>query len=266
LSAQLNSLALQNHTIIERLPKGTISINLTPTGASDRTKDSNYLRALDDLGISLPQITENVLTLQNCKLTIFLWSWTNKAEADSYNVLQEALTIAGYDSRVVGDGKHLIDGLLFNQEYWTIRKCNHDKNIWCIGSVKGRTDLVVLKNLFIGEYIMRHQVLFAIEIKTYAMMGNASNLNASIRIAVTQLIGLCAGNIHSSPAVVLTDLTQFFLCIYLTTEEKQYRVIVQRCENLGTALNLAEEKSNIKDEDGYAVGVNFARRPTPASS
>jgi hypothetical protein len=258
------------HKLISRLPDAVITINLTPTIASTSTKENSYIQALEMLNIISPIPSVDVYECSPIENNIvFDWTWKGKIEKDSYIPLQLALNNSNRHVVIVDSGQHLYNGNLFNEDFWALRKREHE-NVLLIGKVHGRVDLVELSSPFVqGTYITRNMVRCGIEIKLHSEINTLSGLSSCIRGCVIQLFGLTFGNINNSPTVVLTDLTQTFFCIYLVLEQNmplKYSVKVQTCLNLASALHLAGIKGDYLQDNGRPISYNFARRPTPPSS
>ncbi len=265
-----HNLELGQHQLINRLPDATITINLTPTNASISTKDSLYNQAMTSLDIAIPVQSDSIY---ECSLLDnnfeFKWNWRRVDEKDSYEPFNAELE-KHYPSYIVSNGQHLWYGNLFNEEFWALRKMEHEK-VLLLGRVHGRTDLVVLSAPLIStnSYITRNMVKFGIEIKMHSQIDTPSGLASGIRETVTQLLGLNVGNIINSPSMILTDLTQLHFCVYLVLEQQmplKFSIKLQKCLNLASALHLAGLKCDQVLENGRPICYNFARKPTPPSS
>ena len=248
----------------------TILINLTPTTASDAKKDNNFLKALTHLNIISPTASDDYF-LSNDIIFDFDWHWRDgREEVDSYEPLQQQLLQAKFFAISIASGQHCHNSNLFDEEFWSLRKVIDD-NVLLIGYVKGRTDLVVLKEEYQGSYITRNMVRFGIEIKKQDMISSSSGLASAIREVSTQLIGLTAGNTNNCPSMILTDLTQCHFCVYLFLNSKSlpfsFAIKVQKCANLASALVFAGKEGDFLDPvDLRPICYNFARKPTPVPS
>jgi hypothetical protein len=267
---EITTIKAENLKLMSRLPDAVISINLTPTIASNATKESSYFQALDMLNIPNPVPTVDVYECPKEENNIvFEWNWKGKIESDSYEPLLQALKNSNRHVVIVDSGQHLPNGNLFREEFWALRKREHE-NVIAIGKVHGRVDLVELNSPFVeGSYITRSMVRCGIEIKMHSEIDTPYGLNSCIRGSVIQLFGLNFGNINNSPSIILTDLTQIFFCIYLVLDQympMKFSVKVQKCLDLSSAVHLAEIKADYLQNDGKPICFNFARRPTPPSS
>ena len=165
----------------------------------------------------------------------------------------------------VADGKRIESKRLFNQDIYSLRSKagvsarDEGENVLLRYLVSGATDIVVL-NSTVPVRIGRHNVKFAVEIKTPSML-QASKYQGPLREAIVQLIGLNADNLNNAPPVLLTNLVNFHLILHLTMSSENplcFDIIPQKCANIQSALNLALKLSELP-----AIGRNFARAPTP---
>jgi hypothetical protein len=266
----MKNMEIGQHELVNRLPDATITINLTPTKASISTKDSLYVQAMTSLDINIPVPSDSIYECSSLDNNFeFVWNWRGVIEKDSYEPFNTELK-KRYPSYIVDSGQHLLNGNLFKEDFWALRKMEHEKVLF-LGTVHGRTDLVVLHDALISDkhYITRNMVTFGIEIKMHSEMETPSGLARCIRETVTQLLGLNVGNINNSPSMILTDLTQLHFCVYLVLERQmplKFSIKVQKCLNLASVLHLAGLKGGQLLENGRPICFNFARKPTPPPS
>jgi hypothetical protein len=138
-----------------------------------------------------------------------------------------------------------------------------------LGSLRGRSDLVVLNRKAHGD-ILRHQVRFLIEIKTVSAMAQTAKAEACDREAFTQTVGMNLANPHTSPPVILTNLSKKHKVFYLeSTQETQldptkYTLFVQKCDSFASAVAFAYSRSDKHSEANSMI--DFGRGPTPPAS
>eukprot|EP01038_Epipyxis_sp_PR26KG_P004909 gene4909-6872_t len=237
---QIERLALEVHQIWGRLRHVVVGINLTASEFSI-ARDTKLPRLLTELGIC-PVTDDDEVPFSAVKhpfLIRFNWKWR------------------GVDER-------LMDKLLHETVLFNIRKANYfdDKSVVVYkGSVRGRTDIVILKVPDDGR--TRIVVQFVIEIKTAIAMRN--KFSGCLNEAVVQLLGLCGDNPHNSPSVVLTDLTVNILVVHLFCDRDgnpnfPYFIKVRRCACLNSAMHFANEVSE------NCISAHFCRPRTPTSS
>jgi hypothetical protein len=137
-------------------------------------------------------------------------------ETKSYAPLSEFLLSIGESSLVVGNGKNLPNGLLFNVAVHSMRKSVNIRSAELrktgeepkhVFNLTGRTDLITFLP---GKTIpSRMNTRYAIAIKAKGF-----NLSEALKEAYLQLVGLSVDNNNTSPPVILTDLDKnhFVLC------------------------------------------------------
>lgn len=182
-------------------------------------------------------------------------------EMQSYSPICEFLQGLGVYAKVVGNGQQLTDGLLYEQDIWTLRQDNpltHGQRISLRHVVKGRTDVVGLSEDVGEDHIGRWMVKFAIEVKT--VEGMKKSKSGSRSEAVVQLIGLNADNPVRSPPVILTNLALTHTVFYLDlvqTSPVAYVIREQPCNSFASAVHFA---LSICDR---RISVDFSRPATP---
>lgn len=188
-------------------------------------------------------------------------------ENDSYEPLLNYLKI--HDQTMycanVANGKQLESKRLFDQDIYSLRSKagasarDEGETILLRFQVSGATDLVVLNSAVSGR-IGRHNVKFAIEVKTPTSLSSCKD-QGPLREATVQLIGLNADNLNNAPPVLLTNLSNYHVVLHLVISSEnplKFNIIAQKCCNLPSALTLALKLSTFP-----ALGRNFSRAPTP---
>ncbi len=153
--------------------------------------------------------------------------------------------------------KEVLEFLILNISNTSYLSSGEREQIVFKGRVRGRTDIVILKESHRGGEITRHMVDFVIEIKDTSSI--SSNIKGCIRESVCQLLGLCGDNSNTSPSVVLTDLVKKFYVIYLTKSEAplKFKILIDACEDLSSAIELAQMVAQ------ECISIDFGRPPTP---
>jgi hypothetical protein len=176
------------------------------------------------------------------------------------------LSDAGIVVANVTSGKNLIQGLLFSQELWTLRKniSQHSGELRaeqciCKFVIQGRTDFVRLEKQSRG--ITRRNIQYFIEIKIGEIQ------ETELREAFYQLIGGNAANEHRSSPVFITNLTRSHFVLFITQEANPeetlaYELHIHRFSTFGSAMTFLEATTKTLT----SLVRDFLRRPTPLST
>jgi hypothetical protein len=185
----------------------------------------------------------------------------DELEMQSYTPVCEFLEGLGVFAKVVGNGQQLTDGLLYEQDIWTLRQedpLTHGQHIHLRHVVKGRTDVVVLSEDAGNGPIGRWMVKFAVEVKT--VEGMRKSKSGSRSESLVQLIGLNADNPVRSPPVLLTNLASTHSVFYLNLVQPspvRYVIREQPCDSFASAVHFA---LSICDR---RISTDFSRPATP---
>jgi hypothetical protein len=167
-------------------------------------------------------------------------------------------------------GQDLIEGCLFNEEIWTLKKNTISKGqsaeltcepCLCKYVIQGTTDFVRLEQRRLG--VTKRNIQYYIEIKRGPIA------EAELKEAFYQLLGGNIANYYRSPPVFLTNLSESHFVLLITQcgnpEERllvQYELQIFNFPSFGSAMNYLEDttwelKSCTRD---------FLRRSTPLST
>lgn len=275
LTAGFQRIALETHLLKESLPNVVVGINITPSEASGK-RSNDFISLLDHINMDPPVESLDIYSEEG-QYTAFsydTWRWTNNTEADSYGPFCEYMNGIKVNEKClfyaynVSNGQKLVNNLLFDHDVISLRSKDEQGNKHPLiyrGHVKGRTDIVVMNYESPGD-ISRHMVQFAVEIKTSQDMQQQDKLKRAINEACTQVLGLCVDNSNNSPCVILTDITSKYFVCYLKVHElsnnlqPKYKIIVQKCSNLKSAINLATIKCAV------CISQDLCRPTTPENS
>jgi hypothetical protein len=174
----------------------------------------------------------------------------------------------------ISGGSGCTNKFLFDVAIHSVRKqlksLSHlPSNVIRLGNLRGRSDLVVLFKKAHGD-ILRHQVRFLIEIKTVSAMAQQAKADACDREAFTQTVGMNLANPHTSPPVILTNLSGKHKVFYLESAQetqrdpRKYTLFVQKCDSFSSAVAFAYSRSAGHSEANSMI--DFGRGPTPPAS
>jgi hypothetical protein len=109
-------------------------------------------------------------------------------------------------------------------------------------------------------------VRFLIDIKTVSAMAQTAKAEACDREAFTQTVGMNLANPHTSPPVILTNLSGKHKVFYLesTLDPTKYTLFVQKCDSFSSAVAFAYSRSAGHSEANSMI--DFGRGPTPPAS
>lgn len=268
---ELQGLKLTQQTILHQLPASVVHIKLTPSLAT-QVKDVRFKALMDTLNLDFPMCGDDLISDEGEFASFeFKWTWGDKKEDDSYDHFCAALG-AWPTSHIcavnVSRGQRLFNSLLYTTQLWSLRKYDSkgrkiDKVAYR-GEVEGRTDIVVMDR-DPGSFILRHNVKYAIEVKSTADIKTPSKLASAIREATTQVLGLCGDNGNNTPPVVLTDFCTVFIVLQLNLRsaapELKYEVLAWSCTNIKSALFKADQVSALP-----CISMDFGRPDTPSGS
>lgn len=234
-----------------------IDIVVEPSIHNGTAYEATFFTLTEELGFGRQNIRglvkEGVAAPHEFK---YIFHWVEKTEIDSYDNLCAYLAKNGIHARIVGSR------LLFEVEIFKMKSrldLHEDSRV--IFRVKGRTDLVVLRNA--DDIIGRHSIRYYIEIKTVKDF----HLEHALREAFLQLLGGNVANRHHSPPVLLTNLNSENYVLYLSLVgdpfvELKYKLHVERFSSFGDALCFTEAKTY----GMHSCTEHMARKPTPEES
>lgn len=194
------------------------------------------------------------------------FNFKNQQEQASYAPLEKFLKDRGIYVRNVANGEGLIDGNLFDQELWTLKKnslipsceLSATEQSICKFIIRGRTDFVRLANPRRGITRINNQ--YFIEIKKEKIG------EPELREAFYQLLGGNAGNSYRSPPVFITNLNSSHYVLFITnigTEGiLEYQLNIFRFPSFGCAISYLEDETKV----AKSCTRDFLRRKTPLSS
>jgi hypothetical protein len=266
-------LSLLYHELTNRIPK-VINTIITPSEYAKSTHNDVFREVLDLCGFGNGRLMDRVqrdlapLDLANRPLLNdwnFNFNFRDKKEEDSYGPLQLFLTENNLHVKNVTSGEGLIDGLLFEQELWTLKKnlmaksCDLGPLEQCICKfiVRGRTDFVRLQIPQRGITRINNQ--YFIEIKK-GTIGESE-----LKEAFYQLIGGNAANPYRSPPVFITNLNSSHYILFISfigESSPDYQLNIFQFVSFGQALNYLEDETR----EVKSWTRDFLRRPTPLSS
>ena len=269
LDRKLDGIGLTIHSIEAQLPESIVHIELTPSQAS-KTKDAGLHSLLNVLGISFPELCNEPNGSKNYfKGLNFNWKWRNQSESSVYtpfiNAVSTYLSALHLKIHDVSGGQKLCNQLLYTTKLCTLRVFDEYGNkkgpVYHKGTIKGRTDLVIVDNVKMG-LILTHNVRFAIEVKI--SLRSQAEIASGLREAMTQLLGLCGSNHFRSPPVLLTDFVNSFIVVSLQRSSSiplRFEIAAQNFLNIASALSSAYELS-IKE----SISADLGRENTPEGS
>lgn len=194
-------------------------------------------------------------------------------ERSSYVPLVNYLLSQSLYALDVSDGQGCQEKNLFDSDIFTIRPnivldtVTLRKTSQCpflIQKVRGRTDVVVIDARYVGAaYVTKFQVRVAIEVKTIKQM---NHLDACLREAAVQLVGLNTENIERSPPVLLTNFAGRHFVLYLSLGPSpevrlEYKLHIDRFDTFEHALAFSLLRGDLPP-----ITSNFGRRATPPPS
>ena len=263
----------------------------TPSNACKSENGNEFIRIFSSLNLAYSSdLTSLVLSCEiiSSEYPSFDFKWTSittsdkkldatdidkKLERMSYEPLCMYLRNHSFSVVDVSDGAGCPSKNLFDSDIFTIRKGLDFSTTFLrslgqapifIEEIRGRTDIIIVRDETIHE-AFRHKchVLIAIEIKTIA--GFNSDV-VCFREAATQLIGLNAENVVTSPCVILTNLTRKHYVFYLVLGENpaqnlSFKMCIEKCASFEVALQLSVRLSKREP-----FSMNFGRKPTPPPS
>lgn len=268
---------------------------LTPSDAclsantSDFTRLVTLLRLADSARLS--EMIENFAEEPLPQLPKFAFKWKTPAvdaaegeitpaankekslERQSYRPLIEYLESLSMCAVDVSDGQKCQGKNMFDSEVHTIRPNTILNTVtlmktsqcpFLIQQLRGRTDVAIIAEKYAAAIcVTKFQIRVAIEVKTVALM---NSIDACLREAAVQLIGINTENIERSPPVLLTNLVGRHYCLYLTCGDSpevhlEYKMRIIQFETFEEALSFALQRGDLPP-----VTAHFGRRPTPPAS
>jgi len=268
LTTDMKAMRLDLHAMRESLPSVVVGFTVTPTSASRNPDQANSV--LEALRLNAKPAASSDLVVKAPATWKFKWSWVEnkepKPEKSSYLPVQAFLQECKLPSLVVADGSHLTNKLLFKQEIFNMRledpTTAPGQLVYRKHKVQGRVDVVVLnEELPQGCSVLRHNVLFGIEIKTPQDMEKSTS--SCVREVQMQVIGLNADNANNSPPMVLTNLVKKHSVLYLAHKMGSYGYEIRQlhCSSFPEAVAAARQIANRP-----CLTANFSRPSTPTSS
>ena len=196
----------------------------------------------------------------------FSFSWKGEVEEASYKPLQEFLESRNIVVKNISNGQGLIDGLLFHQEIWTLKK-----NILQT-SGDWKSDTRVLKYILRGrtDFVRLNQRRFEVtkrNIQYYIEIKRGGIAEVELKEAFYQLLGGNAANPYRSPPVFLTNLSTDHFVLFITQCANPdvallYELQIFKFPTFSSAMNYLEGTTCELE----SCTKDFLRRPTPCSS
>jgi hypothetical protein len=274
VATEVHALSLRQHVMNEKLPKIT-DVRITPSEYKKSTHKEVFLDVMEMVGFGRMNLSERVTkfegTLERSTEFDFSYSWVKgESESSSYEPLMEHLTKYGISVVCVDGGQGLPDGLLYNEELWTLKKNTslRSEELRKTGNepifkytICGRTDLVRIRCK--DEALGKSNNRYFIEVKRVEDFVQED----SLREAVLQLIGGNASNSFHSPPVVLTNLAKMHFVLFVNldgdpTVELKFKLSVLKMRTFGAAIAFVEEKTTTFQ----SVTLYLGRKPTPQAS
>lgn len=252
----------------------------TPSSACKTENVGEFVRVFSSLNLAYsPSLTKVVEPWEmEGSDPKFEFRWTATQDSVLENTSYEPLCKYLRDDRGlfafdVSEGGNCFNKNLYDSEVYTLRPTidSHGEDLRKSGvplvfieQIRGRTDIVIVSARAADQHTLhKSHVLVAIEVKTVA---GFSKDDACLREAATQLIGLNAENVETSPCVLLTNLYRKHYVLFLALEgdphaKLVFKLHIKRCQSFEAALDLSLSLSERRP-----ISVNFGRRPTPPSS
>jgi hypothetical protein len=180
----------------------------------------------------------------------------------------------GYNAHIIDSGQGLVDGLLYDEEVYTLRpKIYYDNSstsfkqtgsLTLMYNAAGRSDLISLNvdHNVERQGIHRFACRCLYEIKTVDAMKNESGENSALRECCEQLIGINASNFKMSPSVLLTNLNYNHYVLFIQQPELgTYNLVIERFKYLFSAVYRADKLA-----DRSCFSQDFGRMPSRAAS
>lgn len=254
--SNIESLVFALNRISEVLNVTIKRISSSEFGSSERRYVASYFDLLDILNlvdVELPSPFNDVIPLNN---DLDINSNENNKFTIALNYLIEKFSTynSKYSFLDISNGQELDLGNLFEINIHSLKMKDAEGNIInsrLVYQIVGRTDLLCVE----GNSPSRLRTLFGINIK--------SSINIySLREAITQMISLNTENRKRSPSIILTDLKQYYLLIYLTCHVEGYEYSIE-LESFKTFDEVVKRSFIVSERK---ISTRFAMRITPLSN
>jgi hypothetical protein len=158
----------------------------------------------------------------------------------------------------VSNGLGLMDSLLFDVKIYTMQTATDIVHTKLNGTYRkqlmkyrlcGNTDIVILKDESRG--VCCGNLLCSIEIKPHKDFNTPESINAGLREGSLQLIGTNAGNVYSSPSVLVIDLINNNYLLYILTHVRATSIskfFATQYPKLNSIV-ISEDESNICEKN-----------------
>lgn len=259
-SIPVQDASLSNISYESRLQKIEEKLNfifeeVSPYNLGDSKYNRTFLLIMATLKLKEPILPKPLNIKYNFTIT------NRNSESDLIEPLLNYLNenITDYDAKNVSNGINLPCENVFYTTIFTLRpklkfsiELGYDMPKRVV-DLKGTMDIVCCEKMTVPSPT---SVIFGIELELKLTQN-------SIRVAIGQLIGLNSQNHSCSPGIILTDLNQYCLLLYLDcdVDKLNYNIELIEYDNLDSAINKAIEIRNRK-----CITRNFSSSPTPPST
>ena len=275
VAKEVHSVSLRQHIMNEKLPKIT-DVRITPSEYKKSIHKDVFMDVMEVVGFGREKMTQRITKFEGTSIgrsaeLDLSYNWMKgQSESQSYEPLMKHLNDHDINIVCVDGGQGLPDGLLYNEEIWTLKKNTslRSEELRKTSSepifkyiISGRTDLVRIR--YKDEALGKNNNRYFIEIKRVEDFVQEE----SLREAVLQLIGGNASNSFHSPPVVLTNLAKMHFVLFITLEgdptlELKFKLSILKMRTFGDAIAFAEEKTTTFQ----SVTLHLGRKPTPQAS
>lgn len=254
------------HKMSERLVPITDYI-ITPSSCGNKSENGSapiISQLLDICGFGSTNLKDRIVKRSypsaNRALNFRYSFGRDDDEKKSYAPLQKHLTENNIFVVNVSSGQGLLDGNLFHEELWTLKKDPFAGPRQLRFIVRGRTDFVRIEQN--NGNLSRINQRYLVEVKK----GDIGE--PALREAFVQLIGANTANTHHSPPVFLTNLQRSHYVLFITLESRTgetvpcYHLNIHQYSNFSEALSFVED-STLRMRSCTA---DFLRKNTPLST
>lgn len=250
----------------ERLVPTTDYI-VTPSSCGNKSETGSapiISQLLDICGFGFTNLKERIVKRSypsaNRALDFRYFFRSDDDEKDSYAPLQKHLTENNIFVVNVSSGQGLLDGSLFHEEIWTLKKDPFAAPRQLRFIVRGLTDFVRIEQN--NDNLSRINQRYLVEVKK----GDIGE--PALREAFIQLIGANTANTHHSPPVFLTNLQRSHYVLFITLESKTEETVPCYHLNIHQYPTFSEALSFIEDSTlrMRSCTADFLRKNTPPST
>ena len=238
---------------------------ITPSSCGNKSENSSapiISQLLDICGFGFANLKDRIVKMSYLSANPalkFQYSFRSD-EKDSYAPLQEHLSKNNIFVVNISSGQGLLDGNLFHEEIWSLKKDPFAGPRQLRFLVRGRTDFVRIDQN--NGNLSRINMRYLVEVKK----GDIDE--PALREAFIQLIGANTANTHHSPPVFLTNLQRTHYVLFITLESKTGETVPCYHLNISQFSTFYEALSFVEDSTFRmrSCTADFLRKNTPLST